>query len=264
MVIPPEVTAWVNAVVADGGSVSTATQNAMIAFVNGCMADGIWSKISSGLILPFASDGFSGAFTPLVIPTGKTITNNNFVSGDYSLTTGLNCGTSNSSKRLSTNLIVSDLFTATSCQMSVYTRQLFTNTNVTIYCGSGNASSYAALYKNFNGDDYFDTFNNSTSGGRVIVSTASTRGLLTGSRTSATSSVIYRNGSSAGSINTSGGTFPSSGPISIFAFFNGSSYTVFDRQIHSYIYMGPALTASEEASHYSRVQALQTALGRQV
>lgn len=263
--VPPsqaEVVAWVNAVVAAGGSVSVATQNAMNTYVAGCKADGIWTKMSSGIILPFASDGFLGVFVPLVIPSGKTITNHNFVSGDYSLTSGLDPGGSNSSKRISTSTIVSDIFTSTSCQISVYQNLIRSHTNTTVYCGNGAGNQSLLLFKSFSGIDYFDSFDNVTA--RIQASTGSARGLTSGVRTASNATAIYVNGSATVTGTASGGTFPASGPISIFAFFNGSSHTVFDCSRCQYVYMGPGLTASEEAAHYSRVQALQTALGRQV
>jgi hypothetical protein len=52
--------------------------------------------------------------------------------------------------------------------------------------------------------------------------------------------------------------------IFIFVNSDGSTFQEYFRDVCSFIYFGPALTNTEELAHYNRVQALQTALGRQV
>jgi hypothetical protein len=72
---------------ADGQALEPAVQQAINDFVVGCKADGIWNAIKASCILMGART-LAGALTPL---KGGSPTNvsNNFVSGDYSRTTGL-------------------------------------------------------------------------------------------------------------------------------------------------------------------------------
>jgi hypothetical protein len=70
---------------ADGQALESGVRDAVIAFVVGCKADGIWNAIKASCILAGART-LSGALIPLV---GTTPTNNNFVSGDYNRKTGL-------------------------------------------------------------------------------------------------------------------------------------------------------------------------------
>jgi hypothetical protein len=70
---------------ADGQLLETATRLAINNFVKGCKSDGIWNAIKASCILAGART-LSGALVPLV---GTAPTNFNFVSSDYSRTTGL-------------------------------------------------------------------------------------------------------------------------------------------------------------------------------
>lgn len=81
---------------ADGQLLETAVGVAINDFITGCKSDGIWSSFTASCILMGART-LSGALVPLV---GGTVTNNNFVSGDYSRKNGLK-GTFNSNKMLS-------------------------------------------------------------------------------------------------------------------------------------------------------------------
>ena len=70
---------------ADGQALESGVRDAVIAFVTGCKADGIWSAIKASCILAGART-LTGALVPLV---GAAPTNINFVSGDYNRETGL-------------------------------------------------------------------------------------------------------------------------------------------------------------------------------
>ena len=78
--------AYITAVEAeDGESLESGVKDAINAFVVGCKSDGIWDAIKASCILAGART-LDGALVPLV---GSAPTNSNFVSGDYSRTTGL-------------------------------------------------------------------------------------------------------------------------------------------------------------------------------
>ena len=71
---------------ADGQALESGTRDAVIAFVTGCKADGIWNAIKASCILAGART-LNGALVPLV---GAAPTNvGPFVSGDYNRKTGL-------------------------------------------------------------------------------------------------------------------------------------------------------------------------------
>lgn len=82
----PDAARYLSAVqAADGQPLEAAVRKAVVDFVIGCKADGIWQSLSACLPL-IGARSLSGALTPL---RGPTPTNNNFVSGDYSRKTGL-------------------------------------------------------------------------------------------------------------------------------------------------------------------------------
>ena len=69
----------------DGDDLEAGVKSAINDFVVGCKSDGIWTAIKSSCILAGART-LTGALVPL---KGTAPTNFNFVSGDYSRTTGL-------------------------------------------------------------------------------------------------------------------------------------------------------------------------------
>lgn len=71
--------------ISNGSSMSSANQTAVNAFFIAAKANGYYSAIKASCLL-CAWDNLAGALTPIV---GTAPTNNNFVSGDYSRTTGL-------------------------------------------------------------------------------------------------------------------------------------------------------------------------------
>jgi hypothetical protein len=82
---------------ADGQALESGVRDAVIAFVAGCKADGIWAAIKASCILAGART-LNGCLTPL---TGTAPTNFNFVAGDYNRKTGLAGG--GSTKYLDSN-----------------------------------------------------------------------------------------------------------------------------------------------------------------
>lgn len=81
----PDALAYFSGITAAGSSITDGNKLAVDAFIKGCKADGIWSAIKASCLLA-GPDNLTGALVPLV---GAAPTNNGFVSGDYSRTTGL-------------------------------------------------------------------------------------------------------------------------------------------------------------------------------
>ena len=109
--------AYITAVeAADGQPLETEVRMAIITFVKGCKADGIWDAIKASCILAGART-LNGALVPLA---GVAPTNFNFVAGDYNRKTGL-VG-DGSTKYLNSNQSIIDL-PSTSSSFSVYCSQ---------------------------------------------------------------------------------------------------------------------------------------------
>lgn len=89
--IDPEASAYLSAVeAADGRALETPVRAAVNRFVLECKSDGIWSALKESTILCGART-LAGALTPL---TGSALTNQNFVSADYSRSQGMRGGSS--------------------------------------------------------------------------------------------------------------------------------------------------------------------------
>jgi len=248
----PETLDWQSRVQAAGGTVGGSIA-AIDTYIKSLKNDpsNPWAVMSNnGLIMPFCTDTFTAVMVPLIAPAGVVPSNVNFVSGDYSLATGLVPGTGTTSKGINTEYIPSTWLSLTSAQLSIYMRE-DKNAVSLPYFASNNGSLQRLLFHiKLGGTTYFDAFD--ALDGRVAVNIASS-GLISGSRISASDSRIFRNGSSAASISTTSGTMPTTQVLQ-----------AEDDRPFSYIYVGPGLSATQEAAHYTAVQALQTALGRQV
>jgi len=267
-----EVRSWRDRVAVAGGSCTQAffpTRN----YVRHLRCSGAWQVMSNnGLLMPFATDNFTGVMVPLIAPPDVTPANVNFVSGDYSLATGLNPGVGNNNKSIRTNYNPSTLANYNGFQGSIYLREN------RIRSVSSNYPSLFGCYINLNTETRFlFSYTSSTNivldiwglAVRFSVNPSGNHsGLITASRSSSTRADIFRNGSSiANSTATASGTRPHSS-VHIGAMAGDASNLIdtgsYDDRIYSYFYCGLGLTATQEAAHYAAVQALQTALGRQV
>lgn len=264
--IDPVVTNWVNRVISDGGTVSANTRSAMNKYVSDCKADGLWSILSTGLILPLASDSFLGFAIPLVAPVGAIISNPSFIPDDYSLTTGLDPGSANTSKKLTSNIQVQSIFSQDNLQLSFYKRSLrVPSTDASIVLGANEsvASSKISYREAATGTTGLSTdcFNGTTTQGRLRLG-ASVRAPLgySSAKKIGTRRSITFNGIEQGFSTTVGGTFPGTSVLTIMA----GTTSNFCVNVVSYLYAGQSLTDAQELLHASRLQSLQTALGRQV
>lgn len=134
----PDAADYFARIVAAGSTISSANQAAVNTLVVGCKTDGIWTAIKASCLLAGA-DTLAGALVPLV---GSAPTNNNFVSGDYSRTTGLQGGTS---RRLNTNRLDS-ADPQDNCHAAVWVTNTGSGTSVGII---GSNSSTAIAQRRF-------------------------------------------------------------------------------------------------------------------
>lgn len=261
--IHPDVTTWVNKVAAAGDGVPASALVANREFVKRCFVGGFWqSKMRNGLVATLSANTLTGA----IVPYGSfTMTNNNFVSGDYSLSTGLGSNP-NTTKYLSTDYVPDNYLNIGTGQISAYCR---TNRQESSYPVAG------AAYNATDGGDprmalgiytdpntYWDYPNYATNG-RTFRSFSSSLGLTSGSRISTTDSRIYQNGSQVGATNTT--TASGSMPVGFFRFYrNPQDALPNETRTFSYFYVGSGLTPAEEAQHYQAVQLMQMRLNRAV
>ena len=259
------VTDWASRTVTAGGSVATATRNAIDVYVKGIKSDSIFSKMSSGLIMPFASNNWDGALVPLIAPNGSTFTATLLTAADYSLAAGIDPGSANNDpKRIATNINAQSILTITSCHCSIYRRVHRTARDCVVNTINGadvpNRLQFHAPWEN--GATVFDAFSFNSGTGRIDTTLGDNTGFITGNR-SASGSAIYRNGVLVVSDSDASDQGVPNSTINLIGCFD-AGFSFYSRSVTSYIYVGSSLTASEEALHSSRVQTLQTALGRQV
>jgi hypothetical protein len=257
--IDADAQAFFDRVTTAGGTLSATEQTAVNTLVIALKADGIWTKMKA--IYPMVgasaaacaqnlkSSSFTGSFTAgwTFASTGVTgnrisaYMNTNFIpSSDY--TSGTNFGLF-----LYTSSTTAG---ATDRDMGIFMGDAAPSLNLT--------SKDATTSKT----DLFDF------AGRISVGGYNVEGFYTGSRTASNSAKLFRNGTSIGTTTAAAGTAPSvflvlgganlssSNPITNVSRFSGKTF--------SFAGTCDGLTDTEAANFYTRVQAFQTTLSRQV
>lgn len=252
-----ELNDWITRVQTQGSDVTIAgTQTAVGAFINGLKTDSLWVKFVRMNI--YAGDGLAAVGAPLKNSAGAvTDTLNAFDSGDYSQSTGLTGD--GSAEYISTGLIPSstDGLGDDDESVSVYIR---TGSNAaTSTLGAAQGATIFGLQVSFLGTTYFDCNNITT--GRITAVDATGTGHYVASRTSSSSQVLYKAGSSIASGSGAGGArttrelffhaFNSSG--------TPSGYTVQQLELYA---VGLGLSSTDVTNFTTRYATLRTALGR--
>jgi hypothetical protein len=260
---------WASRVVANGGSVSTGTMDAVYRLCMQLSAAGLRDRFWR--LNVFAGTGLNAALVPLYrgpslsgTQYGNTVDQSlgspSFSSDDYSESAGL-IG-NGSSKYLNTGFNVDNL-TATSFHLSSF------------LVGTQSVSAVAALIGAlFNGvsDRYrlylnqvtpATTYSINSELGKITSATASVAnanaGLFLSSRVSATSLSIYRNGFSVGTSNTSTSETVGAFPIFVFARTGPTEY--YNGRMGAYS-IGPGLDATQAVSYATAMNVFQAAMGR--
>jgi hypothetical protein len=256
------VTDWANRVTAIGDIVPEIARKAYSNFVYRLKIDGLWQKMNTGIIMPFASNTWTGAIVPLVAPPGSTFTSVLMSFSDYSFFGGVDPGAANvDPKRIETNINAQAIFGVESAQVSVYRpihrlgRDSVANT-----LNGDDLSNRLQFHCNWeNGSTEFDAFNFNTAFGRVSVSGVNPVGLMTGLRLN-NQVKLFKNAFELGVSNVSSSPVPNA-TINLLGCFI-SNYSFYSRSSATYLYLGQALTNAEELVHYNHVQRLQVELGR--
>jgi hypothetical protein len=264
----PEAQVWRNAVIANGGTVSGSTLNAVSRFCRSIDAAGIRDRFYR--LNLFCGTGLNAVLVPLYRGQSRTgtqygnttDTNNNFVSGDY-VETGASGGLLGNltSKRLNTGL-------APSAMPQVATM------HISAYRGPGSELS-RTMISSRNGTDILeigrrgDGPHQGVIGLTVSANSANEPspndgGHYIATRTSATSLQFRRNNGLVASNTNSVTPGASAQEFVVFAMVtNGVLSTFFPHRMMAYS-IGDGLTASQADAFYTAMQAFQTALGRNV
>lgn len=253
-----EAQAYFNAIVTNGGTISTASKGYINTFVLAAKAHSYWTKLS--VFAPLTGDQLLAALVAFKPKTTNTVTfaANNFVSGDYTEATGL-LG-DGSTKYIDTGLLSTSL-TANSSHLMVYNRSSSSNS------GRHGAADGGGIFETYApyGDATFYSDQYDTSSGRTASNSGigTPYGFLVASRTASNSHVLYRNGSSVASSNTtgSGGTLTAIN-VYFFAVNSGSGAAGFaDCRLAAFSF-GDGLTSGDVSNYSTDLNALQTSLGR--
>jgi len=277
--IHPEAADWRSRVIANGGSVSGTTLNAVDRFVKAIHAAGIrdrfyrlnlfaGSNLSAALVPLFRNTSLSGS------PLGNATDTNNgpFVSGDYSESVGLSRLTAEN-KRLDTGLATSALPAGviSSGHVSVWHGPLVaTGDSDPILIGAFNGSidrvSIAQSFRSASAAPENARFGKATS----VTATDGTTGFskpstfLLAQRTSATNLELWRNNSLAATNTTSTtGIAGITHPIIVFGYNNSGTPAGELNELNLRHYsIGDDMTSAQVAAFYAALQTFNTSLGR--
>jgi hypothetical protein len=257
----PETTDYRDRVIANGGTISEATLDAIEKFVQDCKNALIWDKFLE--VAPFAGGNLSAAMVKLVYTAGvaSVITNVNFVSGDYT-ETGASGGLlgDGATKYLNTGFNA-QTYLPDNAHLSFYLREDVS--------AAGNRSMLGALTAS---DQYWigSLVPASQVNARLgqthtgTLAAAFNKGFYIGSRTASNLIKLYKNGATVASDSTSvTHTKPN---LNIYAFGWNSLGTAaaYLPARGSFYSVGQALTDAESAVLNDAVQTLQRNLNRNI
>lgn len=160
-----------------------------------------------------------------------------------------------------TKLVPSSVLALNNLHLSFYSRS--TNSTLQVLLGSFNGASQNVQFiaNQTSGVTTFDSYDAISA--RVTASTSNYQALLTASRISASSSSIFRNSTKIGSITNTSGTQPNL-PFYLSADNVNGNAVAYSSYQTAFSSIGDGLTDTEAANLYTRVQAFQTALSRNV
>jgi len=144
----PETSAWITRTEAAGGTIPTATKDAVDAFVVSCKAAGIFTKFKR--LNLFCGSNLTACLSPLVNTVGSTMdTNSGFVSGDYSEAGGL---VGDGTSYLSTGLVPNTTLAFNNWHLSTYVSASSPTSRMDIGCfGHPSGNIQFRMVSNYNG-----------------------------------------------------------------------------------------------------------------
>jgi hypothetical protein len=279
--VHPEAAAWRTAVVANGGSVSASTLNAVSKFCRSIDAAGIRDRFYR--LNMFCGTGLNAALVPLYRGTslggtqyGNTTDTNNgpFVSGDYAENNGLLGNTTTKWLNTGFNLNTSGLTTASLHMSLVLPAYTHPSTSNWFPLSAINSAVNERFWLNFNSNTVPQTTVQGILGGgstqfaleqiAAANGAAISGGLWTASRVSATDLRLY-NGVSERASNTTdsvAGFGTPNNDMAVFTRWTGSAtFGHFGQRLRSYS-VGLGMTAQQVSDYNTAMTTFQTALGR--
>jgi hypothetical protein len=261
--VHPEAASWRTRVVANGGSVSTTTMQAVDRFCRSIDTAGLRDRFVRLSLL--CGDNLTAARVPLYVNTsvgGATLgnaidTNNSFAAVDYTVTGGIKCG---SSRSLNTGLSPDSADYATG-HVSVWIRRTGTFGRAGLISTWNTGYTQPALWIEYaasNGVGLFSWYQELASG-----SGATTGNHLLVTRRSTSDMAWYQNASlGAQDTVTRTTTATSSIPWHIGCRRVGTTSEAFADENITHYSIGRSMTASQITAFYSALQTFMTALGR--
>jgi hypothetical protein len=261
--VHPEAASWRTRVVANGGTVSTTTMQAVDRFCRSIDTAGLRDRFVRLSLL--CGDNLTAARVPLYVNTsasGATLgnaidTNNSFAAGDYTVTGGIKCG---SSRSLNTGLSPDSADYANG-HVSVWIRRTGTLGRSGLVSTWNTGYTQPALWIEYAPATSVGLFNwyreqasgtGGTTGNHLLVT-----------RRSTTDQAWYQNGNlGASDTNTTTTTATSSIPWHIGCRRVGTTSEAFADENVTHYSIGRSMTASQITAFYSALQTFMTALGR--
>jgi hypothetical protein len=267
----PDARLWAASVIANGGSYSGSTLNAVTRFCKAAKRNGYWSQLTR-VNLMCGSD-LNAARTPLKVGGGATIeTITNIVAGDY-----VETGTTGGIKGNGTNKSMSTGWNPTAQSASVSSAGLWTYVKGTetgattrvILGGFGAAATdiFQIGWINSGAVEAAGVFTGASAefvpSSSAGPNTTSKEGFLGACTNGSRSQQDYYNGAALGSPIAATGTMTNLNLAALATNNNGTIGSWSTRYLRSYaITLG--LSAQNAADFYADMQSFQTALGRQV
>ena len=256
----PETADYRDRVIAAGGTLSEASLDAVEKFVRDCKNNELWDKLLE--VAPFAGSNLSAALVKLIHPAGVsgTITNVNFVSGDYA-ETGPNGGLlgDGATKYLNTGFNLAS-FLPDNSHLSFYLREdVSASANRSLLGGLSSTEQY-----------WLGALTNTQRNVRLgqtatATQTANmTKGFYAGSRTGGSSLKLYKDGLVIATDSASVTHTKPSVSLYAFAFSSSGSASAYLPGRGSFYSIGHGLTEIETLLLHDAVRTLQRNLGRDI
>jgi hypothetical protein len=279
LIVPPtasnaDAQAWINNVYANGGTVSTATANAVNTFCNDIESAGIRDRFFRMNL--FAGTGLSAALVPLFrgpslsgTQYGNTTdTNNNFVSGDY-VETGASTGGlkgNGSSKYLNTGYNpITESASNANFHLWIYTKDPEASGSTRTSIGTLSGSNELLIAWASGGTLEQGIIAGGSSVQRRLIGSGGLQGSLAITASSGRVLQAYHNGlASASGTETGTGSFPNL-PIFVFSLNNAGTPGQYSlaRYFRAYS-IGQTFTATQAEAYHAALVTFQTALSRNV
>ena len=245
-------------------AITDATQQSAIdTLVKGMKADGIWTKMKA--IYPFVGGTATTHKWNLKDPRDLDAAFRLVFNGGW--THSSNGATPNGTNGYAdTKLVPSSVLALNSCSFSVYSRNNFTP-SATQSFGVTSDVGYAPLIgSTFLSTKGVNSYMYSSNPPDILISPIAQNlaALFISTRTSASSAKQFRNATQLTLVTSQGQTTQPTTSFTFGAFRNSTSFQDYNTYQHAFAHIADGLTDTEAANLYTRVQAFQTSLSRNV